>query len=84
MKITLCTVLCWAVLVGCAPLEPPRSGVNHPATPAAKPAQDGEASAVLAVDETNLPQTPAEMRRESMRPADDRMDRMPKGAPENE
>lgn len=66
MRIRLSGILCCAVLAGCAPIEPPQPGADHPASPQATAAREVEASDVLTVDEKNLPQTPHEMHQGTM------------------
>jgi uncharacterized protein involved in copper resistance len=66
-----CTVLLLKAMLlgavaGCAPIEPPSPGSDHPASREAPAAADVALSDVLAVDEKNVPRTPPEMLRGMM------------------
>jgi hypothetical protein len=50
-----------SVLGGCAPVEPPPVGPNHPASPDAAQAPEASFPDALVVDEANLPAIPLEM-----------------------
>ena len=63
--------LIWGAVVlaagtGCSQIHPPQPTEKHPANPQATSADEPDLSNVLAVDEKNLPQVPAEMRRGMM------------------
>ena len=74
MRRVICGVVALGVLVGCAPIQPPQPGTDHPASPDAAQAEDAELSDVLAVDEENLPQMPPEMRRDRIHQGHGRKD----------
>lgn len=59
-------LFCCVLLAGCASIEPPEPGANHPASPEAASAVETQRPSVLAVDENNLPQAPPEMRHGDM------------------